>query len=152
MIAFAAIVQQGVAIESRRYLRCTTMRSRRLNRDLMIGFLCLSFGSFVCVLFSEYRNASRQAVGIYIICTKRNEHMVVAGIGGNGMGGARRMRVGARGHRRHAEGGHQLLEDLIVRVDYAEDRSTLSRQGRAADYLGRTQRASRGGSIVISVT
>jgi hypothetical protein len=39
-----------------------------------------------------------------------------------------------------------------VRVDYAEGRSTPSRQGRAADYLGRSQRASRGGSVVISVT
>ena len=72
--------------------------------------------------------------------------MVVTGIGGNRMGGARCMSEGARGYRRHVEGGHQLLEDLIVRVDYAEDRSTLS--GAA----GRTQRAGRGGSVVISVT
>ena len=78
--------------------------------------------------------------------------MVVTGIGGNRMGGARWMSEGARGYRRHVEGGHRLLEDLIVRVDYAEGRSTPSRQGRAADYLGRSQRASRGGSVVISVT
>src|ERR1700682_2353675 len=118
----------------------TRKRSRWLNRDLMIGFLCLSIGSFVHVFFSEYRNASRQAVGIHIVCTKRNEHMVVAGIGGNGMVGARWMLVGARGYRRHAEGGHQLLEDLIARVDDAEDHRALGRQGRAADDLGRTQR------------
>ena len=78
--------------------------------------------------------------------------MVVTGISGNRMGGARRMSEGTRCYRRHVEGGYQLLEDLIARVDYAKDRSTLSRQGRAADYLGRTQRAGRGGSVVISVT
>jgi hypothetical protein len=55
--------------------------------------------------------------------------MVVFGIGSNRMGGARWMSDGARGHRRHVEGGHQLLEGPILRADYAEDRSTLSRQG-----------------------
>ena len=78
--------------------------------------------------------------------------MVVIGIGGNRMGGARCMSERARRYRRHVEGGYQLLDDLIARVDYAKDRSTLSRQGRAADYLGRTQRAGRGGRAVISVT
>ena len=39
------------------------------------------------------------------------------------------MSEGARGYRRHVEAGHQLLEGLIARADYAEDRSTLSGQG-----------------------
>ena len=77
--------------------------------------------------------------------------MVVSGIGGNRVAGARWMSEGARGCR-HAEGGHQLLEGLIARADDAEDMSTLSRQGYGADDLGRTQRAGRGGCVVIPVT
>src|SRR6202163_775848 len=116
------------------------------------GFLSLSFGSMDCVCRSEYCNASGQAVGKRIIGTQRYKHMVVIRIGGNRMGGARCMSERVRRYRRHVEGGYQLLDDLVARVDYAKDRSTLSRQGRPADYLGRTQRAGRGGRAVISVT
>src|SRR3984957_1336628 len=117
----------------------------------MIGFLSLSLGSFVQAFpGSEYGDASGQAVGKHIVRTKRNEHMVVAGIGGNRMGGARRASEGA-GYRRRAEGRHQLLKSLIARADDAEDPGTLSGQRCAADDLGRTQRAGRGGGVVISV-
>jgi hypothetical protein len=42
--------------------------------------------------------------------------MVVFGIGGNGMGGARCMREGACGYRWHIEGGHQLLKGPVARA------------------------------------
>ena len=62
------------------------------------------------------------------------------------------MKERARGYRRHVEGGHQLLNGLFARIDDAEDRSPLSGQGCCGDDLGRTQRAGRGGRVVVSVT
>jgi len=66
-----------------------------IDRDLFAGLPGLSVGSFVQTWrCSVHRNASRQAVGKYIIGTQRNEHMVIAGIGGNRMGGARCVKEG----------------------------------------------------------
>src|SRR5882757_1617388 len=132
-----------------RITRSRTMRSRQLTRDLITGFRGLSVGSFVHACpCSVDCDASGQAVGIHIICTKRNEHVVVFGIGGDRMGGARRVSEGPRGYRRHVEGRYQLLKGLVARADDTEDRRTLSGQGCGADDLGRTQRAGRGGRVV----